>query len=499
MSTHPSTEAALPDDFLGNHDLAPVPQDRRRWNMWNIGALWVGMAVCITTYNLSAGMISLGMTWSQAVLTVALGNLIVCIPMVLNAHPGTKYGIPFPVLVRASFGTWGANIPALMRAMVACGWFGIQTWIGGSAIYQLFAVIFHFDVATSADALPVLGISAGQFGCFMLFWVINVFFVLTGTESIRWLEDLAAPFLIAVGLLLMFWAVSKAGGWGAVLSASTTDKLRGPETLPFSRLFFPSLTAIVGYWATLSLNIPDFSRYAKSQKDQILGQFMGLPTTMVLYSFIGIVVTCASVLIYGKAIWDPVELLAKFDNVYIMGFALIALTIATLTTNIAANVVSPANDFSNVAPRLISFRTGGLITAVIGILIMPWRLISDLGSYIFTWLIGYSALLGSIAGVMLADYYIIRKKQLDVAELYRAGGKYSYCNGINWRAIIAMLIGIAPNVIGFTRAAATGSTPKNPDIFDTIYTYAWFVSLAVAAIVYVVITPKDPNSHGALT
>ncbi len=470
---------------LHNPDLAPVPLDRRTWGMWTIAALWVGMSVCIPTYNLAAGMIAKGMSWAQAALTVALGNLIVCIPMVLNAHAGTKYGIPFPVLLRASFGTVGANVPAVMRGLVACGWFGIQTWIGGMAIYTLHSVIFGFQPAGPGDMLPLLGISAGQLACFLLFWAVNVFFIVFGTESIKWLEDLAAPFLIAVGLALLWWGVSKAGGWHVIFSQETLAKVRGADAgeFQFWRVFVPSLTAMVGFWATLSLNIPDFSRFAKSQRDQVMGQFLGLPPTMTLFSFIGISVTCASVVIYGKAIWDPVELLGKFGSPFVVGFALFALTVATLTTNIAANIVSPANDFSNLAPSRISFRTGGLIAAGIGVIIMPWKLLSDLGAYIFTWLIGYGALLGGIAGVMLVDYYLVRRRELDVDALFDPRGEYSYGSGWNWRAFVALALGIAPNVPGFLHAASNGGI-KAPAAFVQIYDFAWFLSLAIAAVAY---------------
>ncbi|MCC6545632.1 NCS1 family nucleobase:cation symporter-1 [Candidatus Sumerlaeota bacterium] len=491
-ATHPA------DSSLSNEDLAPVPPEKRTWSLWSVAALWVGMAVCISTYNLAAGMIEQGMTWWQAVLTVALGNIIVCIPMILNAHPGTKYGIPFPVLVRASFGTLGANIPAIMRALVACGWFGIQTWIGGAAIYTMYMKLTGGAPATEADLLPVLGISAGQFLCFMIFWVINYVFILIGTESIRWLENFSAPFLIIVGVILMFWAVNKAGGWGPTLAPETTARLR-KEHFSFWALFFPSLTAMVGYWATLSLNIPDFSRYVKSQKDQIAGQLMGLPTTMTLYSFIGIVVTCASIIIYNEAIWDPVVLLSKFHSLTLVVLSLVALAVATLTTNIAANVVSPANDFANIAPKHISFKVGGTITAIIGILMMPWKLYNDPGAYIFIWLVGYSALLGSIAGVMLADYYVIRGKHLDVDQLYRRGGIYAYTNGFNFRAIIAMVSGILPCVPGFIRKLVGIATLENRNILDSLYDYGWFLSLTIAVVVYLVITPKQPSPIGAST
>ena len=478
---------------LYNEDLAPVPAGGRSWGMWNIAALWVGMAVCIPTYSLSAGLISQGMSWKQALLTITLGNLIVLLPMLLNAHAGTRYGIPFPVLLRASFGTKGANIPALMRALVACGWFGIQTWIGGSAIYVLLSVIIGFEPAGSAGLLPVIGLSAGQFGCFLLFWAINVAVILSGIDTIKWLETLAAPFLLLIGLGLLWWGVSEAGGFAVVLSGDTVAKVRGgmAQDFDFWRAFWPNLTAMVGFWATLSLNIPDFTRYARSQRDQALGQLIGLPTTMALYSFIGIAVTSATVIIFGEAIWDPVQLLGKFSSKLAVSFALFALTIATLSTNIAANVVSPANDFSNLWPRRIDFKRGGLITGVIGILIFPWKLYTDLAQYIFTWLIGYSALLGSIAGVMIVDYYLIRRARLDVDELYRESGVYAFASGFNWRAIVALTLGIAVNVPGFL-AQASGGSIAVPSFFAGLYTYAWFVGLVVAGLAHFTLSRGFP-------
>ena len=371
------------DDHLINRDLAPVVAEQRTWSMWNIAALWVGMAVCIPTYQMASGMIGGGMTWWQALLVVFLGNLVVLIPMTLNAHPGTKYGIPFPVLLRASFGVYGANVAALLRGVVACGWFGIQTWIGGAAIYSTLAMLTGFDPA-SASALPVIGVSSGQLACFLVFWFLNVFFIWKGMKSIKWLETISAPFLLIVGVLLMIWAVTQANGFGPVFSQPSGFATH----LDFWKAFGAGLTAMVGFWATLSLNIPDFSRFAKSQRDQIIGQAIGLPPTMTFYSLIGIVVTSATVIIFGEAIWDPVEVISRIGSKWLSCTALVALAIAALSTNIAANVVSPANDFSNLAPKHISFRTGGIITAIIGILIMPWKLMADPTGYIFVWLIG---------------------------------------------------------------------------------------------------------------
>src|ERR1700674_46517 len=414
--------AELQDSKLFNPDLAPVPPNRRKWRMGSFAALWISMSACIPTYMLASSLIGGGMNWWQAILTIFLGNLIGLIPMVLNAHAGTRYGIPFPVFCRASFGTRGANVPALMRAFVACGWFGIQTWIGGEARYQNLGVFFPRLI--SEDAATAFGITLPQFLCFLFFWGINMFVVYKGIDSIRILLNIKAPLLIALGLLLLWWAYRNAGGFGPILSQPSAFDPGQPKSGQFFAFFVPALTRMIGFCATLSLNIPDFSRYARSQRDQVIGQTLGLPLTMALYAFIGVAVTSATTIIYGQTIWDPTDVLARFKNPVLLIVAMLALCIATLATNIAANVVSPANDFSQLAPRKISFRTGGLITGVIGVLIMPWKLVADPSGYIFTWLIGYSALLGPIGGIMIADYFVVRHRQLNVAALYDPAGEY---------------------------------------------------------------------------
>ena len=431
------------------------------------------MSVCIPTYVLAGSMIEAGMTWWQSVLTVLLGNLIVLVPMILMGHAGTKYGIPFPVLARASFGTRGAHIPAIARSLVACGWFGIQTWIGGFAIYQALCALGWLDIAADTSVVPFLGITTTQFTCFMVFWVLNFAIVVRGIDCIKWLESWAAPFLIALGLAMLIWAAVKVGGITKMFPPAPEDPA------PFWPMFFPQLTAMVGFWATLSLNIPDFTRYCKSQKDQALGQLIGLPTTMTLFSFIGIAVTSATIVIYGSAIWDPVELVGKLGSTTAVVIALIALTVATLSTNIAANVVSPANGFANLIPRKISFRTGGIITCVIGIVIMPWRLYNDPSGYIFTWLLGYSALLGPIAGIMICDYFIIRRMKLNSDALYDSRGQYS---GLRWSTIFVLCVAVAPNLPGFINAAF--NTDLFPEFFNQLYSYAWFVGITIAFVLY---------------
>jgi NCS1 family nucleobase:cation symporter-1 len=469
----------MPSSSLFNDDLAPIPAEKRKWGSWNYAALWISMSLCIPTYMLASSLIGGGMNWWQAILTIFLGNTIVLIPMILNGHAGAKYGIPFPVFARASFGTKGANIPAILRAIVACGWFGIQTWIGGAAIYYMLRAwnpsLPEIDNSSLfPQAIPMI--------CFLLFWLLNMFIVYLGVESIKKLLVFKAIFLPVAALALLFWAISAANGLGPILEQPS--KLTGPA---FWDYFFPALTGMVGFWATLSLNIPDFTRYAKSQKAQIRGQAIGLPSSMTLFAFIGVVVTSATAIIYGSTIWDPVLLAGKFENKMMVTFAMLAVAISTLATNIAANIVSPANDFSNLSPTKINFRTGGYITGVIGILIFPWKLIADPTGYIFTWLIAYSSLLGPVGGILIADYYFIRKQQLNVNDLYRHDGQYGFKNGFNSKAIIALLLGILPNVPGFLITIKLISPDVVPAWITNLYHYAWFVGFFVSGILYILL------------
>lgn len=492
MTTSSSETAGEPINILSNEDLAPVPPAGRTWGVWNFTALWVSMAACIPTYMLASSLIGEGMNWWQAILTIFLANFIVLIPMVLNAHAGTKYGIPFPVYCRASFGVFGANIPALLRAFVACGWFGIQAWIGGEAIHKIMAVFF--PALGEGTVLPVLDITGSQLVSFLFFWGINMWVIHKGIESIRLLLLIKAPLLIALGLLLLFWAYQAAGGFGPILSQPSAFDAGQPKAGQFWWFFFPALTGMVGFWATLSLNIPDFSRYARSQRDQVLGQSTGLPPTMALYAFIGVAVTSATTIIYKETIWDPVDVLTRFSNPIVLLVAMVALCIATLATNIAANVVSPANDFANLAPKYINFRVGGYITGVIGVLIMPWKLMADPSGYIFTWLIAYSALLGPIGGIMIADYFVHRRCRLDVSALYKADGQYRYLGGFSVVAILALVLGVLPSLPGFLVTVKLLSPEGLPALLLDLYHYAWFVGFGVAFAAYLILRKLAPNA-----
>jgi NCS1 family nucleobase:cation symporter-1 len=433
---------------------------------------------------LASSLIGGGMNWSQAILTVFLGNLIVLVPMLLNAHAGTKFGIPFPVYCRAAFGTRGANLPALLRALVACGWFGIQTWIGGDALYQILALVRPAADSTHLAPIAGLGINAGQLLCFLLFWAINMVVVYRGIESIRVLLNIKAPLLIGLGLLLLGWAYRHAGGFGPILSQPSQFAAGQPKAGQFWSFFVPALTGMIGFWATLSLNIPDFSRYAASQRDQVWGQTLGLPLTMALFAFIGVAVTSATTIIFGQAIWNPVDVLKRFDQPAVLVVAMLAVCIATLATNLAANVVSPANDISNVAPKKISFRTGGLITGVVGILMMPWKLVADPRGYIFTWLVGYSALLGPIGGILIADYFVLRRCRLNVPDLYESEGEYRFTGGISWIAFSAFFLAVIPSLPGFLAQVGMISAAGVPPFLLRLYDYAWFAGFALAFLVY---------------
>ncbi len=553
---------------LYSPDLAPVSSEKRTWSKWHLAAIWVGMAVCIPTYLLASYMIKTGLNWYEALIIIGVANLIITVPMVLNGHAGVKYGIPFPVIGRAVFGIKGVHIASVTRGIIACGWFGVQTWIGGLAIYAIFNAV----TGTEGE----LGLSIGKFVGFAIFWCINIYFIWKGTESIKWLEAYSAPILIIMGLALIGWGYTQANGFSIVLQQS--EQLEKPaasilqenngyylqlnalkdregvskanefkvfwntgesdwKQIPDGKLTLSSfgvsgekllteegtlkvqyrntvtentvyssvvsaklqslettstgsklwgyllwLTAMVGFWATMSISIADITRYAKTQKDQVAGQFIGLPGTMMLYSFVGIFVTCAAVinfdgvLIADDAPWDPVSLIANFENPVVVVIAQIFLLIATLSTNIAANVIAPANAFSNVFPRKISFRVGGLITGIIGIVIAPWWLLNEISGF----LIFVSGLLGPVLGVLIVDYYVIRKKNLELPELYKENGSYSYGRwGVNPAAMISLSVGVFLALIGYW-------VPE----LSFLYSLSWFTGFLISSLLYYLLMRK---------
>jgi NCS1 family nucleobase:cation symporter-1 len=475
---------------LFNRDLAPVKVADRNWTTYNYAALWISMAHCIPTYMLSSGLISAGMNWWQALITILLGNTIVLAPILLNSHPGTKYGIPFPVFARAAYGTYGSNLPALMRAIVACGWFGIQAWIGGEALNILLSRIPGWNALLGG---VVAGHTWSEWISFLIFWGLNIFIIYRGMDLLRKVENWAAPFVLVMTALLLGWAIWKAHGLGYLL----TQQSKFHSIREFWPIFIPSLTGMIGFWATLSLNMPDFTRFGHSQREQAIGQIVALPTTMTVFATMGVMITSAAVVIYphmkADELWDPMKLVGQFNQVAVVAVSMFTVVVATLAVNIAANVVSPANDFANALPKLISFRTGGLITGVVGILMQPWRLLADPSGYIFTWLVGYSGGLGSIAGVLIVDYWLVRHKRLELGDLYRRRGVYTYNGGWNWRAVVATLVGCALAWAGPLLARFGVVVP----ILQMFYDYAWFVGFGAAAGAYLLLMKLAPPEIAA--
>jgi nucleobase:cation symporter-1, NCS1 family len=464
-------ESSLAGSPAYNKDLSPVPIAKRYWTGWHYAALWAGMACNIPTYMTASALVASGMNWWQALITVATGNLIVLIPIMLNSHPGTKYGIPFPVLVRASYGIRGSNLPALMRALVACGWFGINAWLGGQALFTLINTIL--PTWKTMLGPPLAGYTPAEWLSFLVFWALNVFVIYRGMEFLKKFETLAAPFVFTLTAALAIWMVSQAHGLGSLIA----EKGNYPTLASFLPIFVPSVTAMIGSWSTLSLNMPDFTRFSRSQKDQILGQVTALPLALTAFTGMGVVITSAGAVIFPQLklteLWNPVTLVGHFEEPLLVAAAMFTIMLATLSVNVAANLVSPANDLSNCFPKWISFKSGALITGIIGLLIQPWRLLEDPHAYVFTFLQGYAGGLASIAGVMIVDYWITRARRLNLTHLYLLHGDYWYIHGWNWRAVVATLAGCCLSWVGLILPC-----------LRILYDYSWFLGLACSGIIY---------------
>ncbi|RCX07357.1 NCS1 family nucleobase:cation symporter-1 [Extensimonas vulgaris] len=471
-------ERGVSGDALTNEDLLPTTAAQRHWDWKDYAALWVGMVVCVPTYTMASSMLDQGFTWQMAVWLVFLANCIVLVPMVLLGRVGPRYGVPFPVLARVSFGVKGANLPAVLRGLVACGWFAINCYFGALALHG-FLNVLGMNLAGPA---PGQTISSSQFLCFLAFWAVHIWFIWRGPESIRRLEVVAAPLMIVASVVLVAVLLARVPA-AQLFNLPAKVVEGGPRT-------WGALTGLVGFWATLALNIPDFTRFAKSQKDQVLGQAIGLPIPMALFSMVGVIGFSASAILYGKAELFPDGLLTKMGPIA-AGLGLLVILLANLTTNVAANLVSPSYDFSQIAPDKISFRTGGIIAALLGLLFMPWKLLASSGNYLFTWLGGYGTLLGAIAGILLADYYLVRRGQLQVEDLYRRGGAYEYRNGWNPQALVAFVLGVLPCLPGYLAVSGVIDKAGIPAIWLTLFDAGWFFSLAVAGAYYYLTAKKS--------
>ena len=400
---------------LYNEDLAPVPIARRNWTTYNYAALWISMAHCIPTYMLSAGLMAAG---HELVAGALHGRA-------WQHHRPRSHSPEFPSRHSLRHSVSGL-CPCRLRddrlersgahARDRRVWLVRHSGLDRRRSREHVLHERHSRMATICSVRGFGGHSTTEWLSFLIFWSLNVAIVYRGMDLLRKVENWAAPFVLVMTALLLAWAVTEANGFGPLLSQPG----KYPTLREFLPVFVPSLTAMIGFWATLSLNMPDFTRFGRSQREQVIGQVVALPTTMFVFAAMGVLITSATAIIYGEVIWDPIKLIGRFSNPLVIAISMFTAVVATLAVNIAANVVSPANDFANAFPRLIRFKTGGLITGILGILIQPWRLLADPSGYIYNWLLGYSGGLGSIAGVLIADYWIVRKRQLSLEDLYLA-------------------------------------------------------------------------------
>ncbi|KAK8935914.1 hypothetical protein KSP39_PZI013034 [Platanthera zijinensis] len=444
-------------------DIAPIPSSARNFTALDMAGLWVSLVVGIPSYYLAGSLVDLGMSWQQGVATVSFANLLLLLPLTLSAFPGTRHGLSFPILARSAFGPRGALIPSLLRSLVACGWFSIESWIGGRAILLLLFKSPSFSL---------------QFLSYIFFCSAQIAIIWPGMDSIRRLEKYSAPILILLTSSLLFWSCTASGGLGPIFALKS--RLSPDE---FWTVFFPALNANISFWATVALNIPDFSRYARSQRDQILGQ-AGLPLFMGLFTFVGIAVTSSTQSILGRVISDPIHLLAEIGGPLTKLISILGITLATITTNIAANAVAPANALVSFNPSVFTFRRGVLVTVLISVLFRPWKLLGSSESFVYTWLLGSSALIGPVLGIMLVDYYLVKGMELDVEELYSddSRGRYYYSAGYNLTAMAALVAGVLPVVPGFLNKL--GITSNTCGFFLGVYNNAWFASFFLSGIVY---------------
>lgn len=420
------------NDSMWNDDLRPCTLAEHSWPGGKFAALWVGMCICLPTYSLASTMIAVGMNWWESVLTILVGSIVVMGAILLVSHAGTRYGIPYPVFARLWFGTKGAHIPALARALIAAGWFGINSWFGGQALDAILQRVVPFWS----------GIDIHLALAFLLFWAINVAIAMRGPQAIGRLAQISAPTLALGAIALLVWAVTRTGGFAPMLAAPA--KVHGAA---FWSAFFPSVIGVIAFWATMALNIPDYTRYARTQRGQMLGQIWSMPLTMAAFSFVGIAVTSATVIVFGTALWNPVQLIVKFPSLVVV-IAGIIVILSSVTINVGANVMAPARAFENLWPRRVTFATGAIITGLLSLAMQPWYVLASYGNYIFNWLGTYGAMLGAFDGIAIADYWLVRKGRLDLSQLYTPRGLYSYAKGFNTRAVIALAIGWAIALLG---------------------------------------------------
>jgi NCS1 family nucleobase:cation symporter-1 len=505
---------------LDSPDLRPIPPEARTWQWRSLASVWAGIVFCVPSYLLSCGMLEHGMGWWQAVLVVLAGNLVLWIPMVMIGHAGTRYGIAYPVLLRASFGTLGARLPVLLRTAVAVGWFGVQTSVGGFAIYHLLNLML--GGLLEGSALPLVGVSFWQLNCFLGFWLLQVWFLRRwGMDGVHKLAWYGAPALLAAGLLLVLWAWVQADGFASILSS--TSRFADGQSMHGQAMdvFPPLLAQMVALWMLLAINIPDYTRYVRDQGQQLLGQFVGLPLGIAFFSLVGVTVPFATVDIFNAeeiaaatgaaaaagaaaavGISDPLEVIGLMGG-FARVLGLLALVLAAFTTNLFAHLVPASTGLVALRPQQLDFSKAATVAACAALLLLPWRIVEWSGGTVFIWLAGLGAMLSPVVGILIADYFLLRRRQLDVAALYQHPGPYSYFRGWSLTALFALLVGNLLAVPGFLMsidlatawpqccptqtcedmAAACGGLTVSPAL-ENLYPYTPILGLLVGGLVY---------------
>lgn len=486
-----AAKAELSSSKYYNEDLAPTSVSQRNWTTYNISMLWVGMAICIPSMSLASGLIGMGVSPWLSIINVALGNIIVLIPIQLNSQIGTKYGIPFPLFARLTFGGKGAQIPAILRAITACGWTSVQAWVGGGAVAAIIGcVIPSFADAGWTVGLPSWGgmqtVAMGQFIGYVIFMLFIGWVAYKGMDQIKWIQNIGGPLLIIIMIALLVWATTYAGSegysFGDVINSGNNDALIEAAG-GFALVYLGGLMGNIAFWATMALNIPDFSRYARSQKDQFRGQLYGMPLPMAFCAFVGAFFARATELVDGTAMFDPTAVFYHLNNKLIILIAALGVAAATVTTCVAANVVAPANGFSNINPKKISYKKGVVITMLIAFFVLQaWWIYGSGGAY-FTWMNAYGTILAPIAAIFIADYFVCKNRQIEIAALFKGeNGRYWYSGGFNQAAIIAWIVAfIIPLLAYFNISGGLGTIIA----YINSVNYLW--SFIIGFVLYVIL------------
>jgi NCS1 family nucleobase:cation symporter-1 len=461
----------------------PVLPKDRTWGTWDYIAYWISDATNAAVWQLASSMLAVGLSWRQALPAIAVGNVIIASAILLNGTIGARLHVAFPVINRSSFGFWLSYFSVISRVVLSMFWFGIQTFTGSECVYQMLKAIWP-SVARIPNRLPESSnITTVGLMCYFIYWVIQFPLLLVSPKNIRHLFTLKGIFVPFAWLAILIWSFVKvpARTSFAPLHASASGSA-------FSWAWLSALNSALGIYATLAVNIPDFTRYAKNEKAQYV-QLAIIPVAFTLIGFVGIAVTLAGAQLYGEILWDPLRLIDKWDNRAGAFFASFSFILATIGTNISANSISAANDMTVLFPNYINIRRGQIICAIVGGWVMcPWEILASAPGFL-SFMSGYTVFLGPFAGIMVVDYWAVHRGNVDVPAMYDPNGRYRYWKGINWRAAVALLFSITPTLPGLIH-----DINKNIFVGNAAFLFdiAWIYGFTSAGGIYYVLSTLFP-------